>query len=70
MTKQLKKEDKEMVNLTIEQVRAALEIIKNDLDMSEFSTYDFEDVDSMRYLSERASLYSFLKEAVNTWLQN
>ncbi len=67
MTKQLKQEDKNMVNLTIEQAKLTLEIIENDMQMSEFSNIpDFTDVQYMRFLFERASLASMLKAAVNT----
>ena len=55
-----------MINITLEQAKLALEIISNDLEMSEFGVPDYKDADSLRYYLNRAVLFERLASAINS----
>lgn len=58
-----------MINLTLEQAKLALDIIENDISVSqdsiEYSGYDFSDVDHLQYCLNRAVLAERLQNAIN-----
>ena len=57
-----------MINLTLEQAKTALEIISNDIEMSEFGIPDYKDADSLQYYLDRAVLFECLASAINSEL--
>lgn len=54
-----------MINLTLEQAKLALEIIRSDIADSEFGQPDYADVEHMQYCLNRAVLAERLKNAIN-----
>jgi len=54
-----------MINLTLEQAKLALEIICNDMEMSEFSMPDYKDTSATQYYFNRAVLYERLSNAID-----
>ena len=56
----------DMINITLEQAKTALEIISSDIEMSEFGTPDYKDADSLKYYLDRAVLFERLASAINS----
>lgn len=53
-----------MIGLTIEQAKLALEIIENDIFLSDASECDFNSVDELTFYLNRAELRQRLKTAI------
>lgn len=49
------------ITLAKEQVEVMINIIKSDMDMSEFSQPDYADAEEMKYYSDRAEIFETLK---------
>ena len=54
------------VSLTMEQAAIALEIIENDIEMSEFSCPDYRNTEEMMHNLNRATLAERLRNAIAT----
>jgi hypothetical protein len=57
-----------MINLTPEQVKLALRIVSNDIEMSEFGSPDYRDADAMQYYLDRAVLFELLSSPIDSEL--
>lgn len=55
----------ETVSLTMEQAKIALQIIENDIEMSEFNMPDYSNTEEMMHNLNRATLAERLRNAIN-----
>lgn len=54
-----------MINLTLEQAKIALEVIRTDIEYSQYSELDYSDVEHLQYCLNRAVLAERLQNAIN-----
>lgn len=54
-----------MINLTLEQAKIALEVIRTDIEYSQHSEFDYSDVEYLQYCLNRAVLAERLQNAIN-----
>jgi len=52
------------ISITIEEAKTALDCVLGDIQCSEFSTLDFNDVEDMRFYLRRAELKHRLENAI------